>query len=148
MKLLTAFDRDLTPVSVTVDDCDYEANKRYRWRINDDDGYVYRNRGEKLMLHRTLLGLSKGDCKLGDHRDRNKLNNQRYNLRVVTHSESMANRAGWKSLPRGVYKVKAGYRAIVTIGRCKHRIGIYPTIANAGVEARAYRLLFMPGAVD
>jgi hypothetical protein len=100
------------------------------------------------MLHRVLLGLSKGDGKVGDHRDRNTLNNQRYSLRVVTRAESAANRAGWNALPRGVDRVKSGYRAIVTIGYHKHRLGIYPTVANAGAEARAYRRLFMPGAVD
>jgi len=72
--------------------------EKYNWSAQFCDGNYYaarRSLGENgktglVLMHRQLLGLKKGE--LGDHADRNRLNNQRYNLRLATFSENGCNR--------------------------------------------------------
>ena len=59
------------------------------------------NRREKL--HRYTLGLRKHDGKICDHINRNKLDNRRENLRIVTFTESNMNRASNKTDHKNVY---------------------------------------------
>lgn len=44
-----------------------------------------------VQLHRLILGIE-GTKKLGDHKNRNTLDNRRENLRIATHSENCKNR--------------------------------------------------------
>lgn len=77
----------------TIDDKDFEELGQMRWEL-DGNGYVYsrsqRNRSVKrIWLHKLLL-----DCPRSmeiDHIDGNILNNQRANLRVVTHADNLKN---------------------------------------------------------
>lgn len=82
-----------------VDDEDYNYLNQFNWYANERDYtfYALRNKWENgkleiVFMHREILKLIKGDGKIGDHKDRNGLNNQRYNLRIVSPSVSMLNR--------------------------------------------------------
>lgn len=90
--------------TVMVDDEDYDEVMKHKWSVtvNSNTTYVYRtistNRyrnGKRIrtsvLLHRFLLGIT-GPKIEADHRDHNGLNNQRYNLREVTHQQNMFNR--------------------------------------------------------
>jgi hypothetical protein len=58
-------------------------------------GYVATNTGgQRCYLHRLILGLEPGNPLVCDHINRNKLDNRRANLRVVTQKENCANRGG------------------------------------------------------
>ena len=78
-----------------VDDEDYERVNQYKWHISKDNRTDYftvkggPNKGN-LYLHRFILGLGK-TIKVVDHKDRNTLNNQRSNLRLVTQRENVLN---------------------------------------------------------
>jgi hypothetical protein len=52
-------------------------------------------------MHREIMGFSPYDGKIGDHKDRNGLNNQRYNLREATFSINNHNRRGNKNNTSG-----------------------------------------------
>lgn len=84
-----------------VDDADYEALARYRWRQRRD-GYVVRSDrsipSRQRRLHQDLAGPGEGYV---DHIDRNKLNNQRGNLRRVTVRQNATNRS-----PQGASRFK------------------------------------------
>jgi predicted protein tyrosine phosphatase len=57
-------------------------------------------------MHRTIMGLSYKDSKQCDHIDGNRLNNQMYNLRIVTPLQNASNRQKHKnstSIYKGVY---------------------------------------------
>jgi len=78
-----------------VDDDDYEWLAQYKWYACEkrhlQEVYATREEGPRnakirISMHREILGLKKGDKRLGDHKDRNTLNNQRYNLRIVSTS--------------------------------------------------------------
>uniref|UniRef100_A0A6M3IXR6 Putative HNH endonuclease n=1 Tax=viral metagenome TaxID=1070528 RepID=A0A6M3IXR6_9ZZZZ len=78
-----------------VDAEDYERLARYNWYAiyhkSSDMYYAARNdrsTGNKIcvLMHREILGLGEYDEYLGDHIDRNSLNNRRLNLRVASKS--------------------------------------------------------------
>ncbi len=85
---------DVTNGTIEVDEVDYEFVSTLSLRINGW-GYAqcsapveYRNKllHEIIAERSGLIVIEKVD-----HEDRNKLNNQRYNLRSVTHSQNLHN---------------------------------------------------------
>ena len=74
-----------------VDDEDYERANRFNWYLRD--GYVARQVSGKpsvIWLHRWLMGAEKGQYV--DHKNRNKLDNQRLtNLRFATRAQNARN---------------------------------------------------------
>lgn len=78
--------KNIDGVNVTVDDKDADLLNRIRWRIAPN-GYVYAT----VYLHR-LIAKAPLD-KHVDHVDRDKANNSRKNLEVVTPQENMARRS-------------------------------------------------------
>ena len=83
-----------------VDDEDYECVAQYKWCALVRPKTVYAKRAEGSsrgpnthtthLLHRFILGIT--DPKVNvDHKDRNGLNCQRYNLRIATKSQNAGN---------------------------------------------------------
>lgn len=87
-----------------VDDGDYQKLIEFKWyALKRECGfYAVRNRTKEdgsqtmVLMHREILNLKDSNIR-GDHADHNGLNNQRYNLRVATHSENNANRKSAKN---------------------------------------------------
>jgi hypothetical protein len=79
-----------------VDDEDYDRVNQFNWYANDSDlPVVYAERkirtdsGEQtsITMQRFILGVTDPEMQV-DHRDRNGLNNQKYNLTPATHGLS------------------------------------------------------------
>lgn len=83
-----------------VDDEDYERASQYKWfaQINRKTVYAQRStprvEGKQgvQLLHRFLLNLPGGHNPEVDHKDRNGLNCQKYNLRTATRQQNCCNR--------------------------------------------------------
>jgi hypothetical protein len=78
-----------------VDDEDFEKLSKFTWCL-DSKGYAFRHftsggKQTRIKMHREVLGL-KGKFPLADHRDCDRLNNQKHNLRQVTYAQNSANR--------------------------------------------------------
>ncbi len=77
-----------------VDDDDYEKLSGYRWHLQSQ-GYAARGvakpdgHGELVLMHRVITGAGPGEKV--DHRDRDRLNNTRGNLRLATHAQNLHN---------------------------------------------------------
>lgn len=68
--------------------------------------------GRHVVTHRILWELINGEIPEGyeiDHKDRNGLNNELSNLRLVRKSEQNANRGNWGAYGRFITKTKSGF---------------------------------------
>jgi hypothetical protein len=127
-----------------VDAEDYDEIAKTRWHVGSN-GYARHGtsgRDFKLM-HRLLLGLERGDKRNVDHRNGNKLDNRRENLRVVTHAQNLQNRFSSStalSAFRGVsFKREERWLAALTVDGVEHRLGRFPTEIEAALAVDAWR---------
>jgi hypothetical protein len=91
-----------------VDDDIYELIKGEKWYLNKA-GYPARDlhhERKRLLLHRYILNLNKGDGKVVDHVSGNKLDNTRNNLRICSHLDNLRNQRVRKDSVSGYKGVK------------------------------------------
>ena len=131
-----------------VDDDDYKELNKYKWHVREDGKTFYAQRSSSrrdgpkhiIRMHRQILGLTKSDGKIGDHINRDGLDNRRENLRIVSCAGNSHN--------HGMHKFnKSGHTGVWWFGRDKlwHaritsnnkniNLGYYPHI-NDAIEAR------------
>jgi hypothetical protein len=136
-----------------VDEADLPLVESHRWSLHAK-GYAYRSQRDagsilSVLMHRSILGLTPGDGMQADHRDGNRLNNVRSNLRVVTNLENGQNLdplgGRGASRHRGVSITRRGgrirWRAVHHGPRRKaYYIGTFRTEEEAAEAARAWRL--------
>ena len=113
-------------IAIQVSDEDFDWLNSFNWHINSN-GYAIRNygghRSKQKYMHREILGLTKRS-EIADHKDRNRLNNQRDNLRLATNSQNAANKnvlVSKTSIYRGVSLYRTGnqWDAFIKF-ECKH----------------------------
>jgi len=74
-----------------VSDRDYSKVAHIRWILNKD-GYARMSKRPHSMMYHVIMGYLPKKFEW-DHRDTNKLNNQRSNLRISSHSQNRINRS-------------------------------------------------------
>lgn len=133
-----------------VDDEDYDRVRVFKWHAyrDPDSGTWYAaswQSGQKIKLHRFVLGLRYGEALEVDHRDSNGLNNLKTNLRKASHAENMRNRSiqrnntsGFKGVCRDRLKWKA---YIKSNGKMLH-LGVFlkPEDAANAYDVKARQL--------
>ena len=87
---------------VYVDEIDYELLKDYKWYCVKEGYCMTVINKIPVKMHRLIMGDPKG--KIVDHIDTNPYNNQRNNLRIVTHFENAQNRKKNKNKSESSYK--------------------------------------------
>lgn len=118
-----------------VDKKDFDAVSKHKWYLAGK-GYATTSRG--VTMHVFLLGKQKG--KQIDHKDGNKLNNCRSNLRHCFASENHANTMLQKNSSSGFkgvsfFKPIKKWRAYINKDRKQHNLGYFEDKIDA---ARAY----------
>jgi hypothetical protein len=120
---------------------DYDRVGHYHWRLSKA-GYVYRRytsgiRNHSIYLHQVILDAPSGFQR--DHRDADRLNNTRENLRLATQQQNTANarkRKGCTSRFKGVSRLKGEWwQAGITFEGRSIYLGIFKDEIEA---ARAY----------
>lgn len=138
-----------------VDPEDFEQFGSFRWCLTG--GYAVRSvwRDGKpfgLILHREILGLSRGDGHIVDHINRDKLDNRKVNLRVLTPEASLQNtssRARSSSRYRGVRRSRSGrWEARAQMDKKFHYIGTFDLEIDAAKASARWRRDNMPFAVE
>jgi hypothetical protein len=138
---------------VLVDDEDYEELSKYKWYLSkgkhtfyvhmDDNTYEkgVRIKRVTVLMHRSLMGVPKGDKRIVDHIDGNGMNNQKSNLRICTVTENNRNqvhsRGDFSSQYKGVYwcKDKKLWATEIRINKKKKFLGRFKSQV---VAARTY----------
>ncbi len=117
-----------------VDDEDFEWLNHFSWTLNKK-GYAKAN----ITMHRALMLAPKD--KQVDHKDWNKLNNQKSNLRLCTNAQNQQHSARGKKNKLGFKGINKSrnltnpYVARITVNKVRKIIGHYKTPYDA---ARAY----------
>lgn len=147
-------DRDGTIRAFAVVDADdFERLAGFNWSLTGG-GYVRRRCGTRMVkLHREILGLRRGDKLDADHKNRDRLDYRRANLRVCTRQQNRQNTSGWKrasSRYRGVSfdKPRGSWKACAKLHGRQHFIGRFPTEQEAADAAAAWREIHMPFNVE
>lgn len=101
---------------------DFDRLNKHRWSLTRD-GYACRwvredGRTRAISIHREVLGLSPDDPRWGDHKEGDKLDNRRSELRAVTPRQNRRNsRSTSKTGVKGVSLHSCGqYEARINIG--------------------------------
>lgn len=88
-----------------VDDEDFERVKDYSWSLLRG-GYVRSNIGSRtIYLHRVIMLVREDE--MVDHKNHNKLDNRKQNLRICTQSQNLANKR-----VKNLTKNTSGYKGV------------------------------------
>ena len=120
---------------------DYDKIKNYCWYIRDD-GYVMTNMYSKnrtIGLHQIIMS-NNDDTLLIDHWNHKKYDNRKFNLRIITPSQSVMNRGLFSNNTSGVtgvgwVKSKQKWRARINVLKKEINLGLFSNFEDA-VEAR------------
>ncbi|QKW95336.1 AP2 domain-containing protein [Ralstonia phage RPZH6] len=116
---------------ILVDDEDFEWLSKWRWWV-EKNGYARcRVDGKNVSMHRLILGLT-GPSIHADHKNGEKLDNRRDNLRACTISQNTQNRKrnAEKIVPlKGVTPQTSGkgYTARIQCGGRSRHLGTFET---------------------
>ena len=129
-----------------VDDADYDRLARHKWTAVWSKNTRSWKAVRYVMMAREVLDLA--DPKIiADHENHDTLDNQRGNLRGVTHSQNMMNKRGaYRNSKTGVRGVSAHhklFRARIDVNGKQINLGDFPTIELAAAAyATANRQYF------
>lgn len=133
-----------TGLVTLIDDEDADLVLDVRWSLNNHYARGRLSDGRLEYLHRLLMGLTPGDPRQVDHVNRDKLDNRRENLRIVTVAEQRHNqgsRPNTSSRYRGVslYRRTGRWAAQVKLHGRRHHLGYFSTEEAAAEVAAAFR---------
>lgn len=145
--------RDGSVAASTIIDAEDAALAEATWRL-DFHGYAFRGKRidgvyHHISLHRAVCGLIRHEPGEVDHRNRNRLDNRRLNLRVGTHAQNQRNisgKAGGHSSHRGVTFHKPSRRWQARYGRTW--IGAFATEQEAAQAASTWRAEHVPDSTE
>lgn len=117
-----------------VDDEDYDSVISEKWYL----AVGYAQAAGSVYMHRLLMGFPEG-MEI-DHRNGNKLDNRKENLRVATHQQNLFNRSAQKNNvggDKGIHLTKSTgrWRAQLKFGKRRIHVGYFDSPEEA---ARAY----------
>ena len=126
---------------------DYDLIKDYRWTC--EYGYIicYKTENMKrfrIQFHRLVMGLSKEDERIIDHKNLKRNDNRKENLRICTYSQNTFNRnrkaktnkSGHVGVNIVHTKTKGDrYRVLITANGVRHNLGYYDNLQDA-INAR------------
>jgi hypothetical protein len=139
-----------------VDEEDAVWLGRWNWRLHRN-GYAWRGRkiggrvGQyfTILMHRVILDLPHGCPFEVDHRNGDRLDNRKANLRICTHAENGQNQPG-RNGTRGVswHEARGMWRARVTLEGRERALGYFDSKDEARAAVIAWRAKHMPFATE
>lgn len=140
MKKIPLYNKKKISGYVLVDDLDLIWLSKYKWTLSQT-GYARGMVNKKdTLMHRLILKLS-SRYELTDHIDRNKLNNQKNNLRKVTYQQNNINRSSkkkWKGVVFDKRNKTLCWRAEINNNGNNLFLGHYDTPEKAAIIYNRY----------
>lgn len=131
-----------------IDNVEYEWLSQWKWQARKEGRTWYAARTEKLpnsrrcsiRMHREIMGLKHGDGLECDHVNGDGLDNQRANLRIVSHKENQRNLRRQLNNTSGYIgvswrKSKERWEAYIMVDYKQKHLGLFDVAEEA---ARAY----------
>lgn len=91
-------------LAALVDDDDYDRLNQFKWCASFHDPNFYAVRGGPdglIRMHREVLGLKRGDKRVGHHINENTLDNRKENLEACTNNKNMSYCERWRGSKTG-----------------------------------------------
>jgi hypothetical protein len=136
-----------------VDANDFETVAKHKWRLRNGYAVAWITidaETKSFYMHRFLMGLVHGDKRQVDHKNLNRLDNRRKNMRIVSGSleqtQNQGSRPGSSSKYRGVSwdKQHRKWEGSVTINYKKFNLGLFENEEDAANAAYLFRQEHMP----
>ena len=118
-----------------IDKEDLELASQYTWHVNKKGYCMARDGDTMVLLHRLLMGSPKSSI---DHKNRDKTDNRKKNLRVCSQSQNLVNRgmlSNNTSGYRGVSKSHGKWTSMLGVDGKNIYLGTFEDIVDA---AKAY----------
>lgn len=133
-----------------VDDDDFEYLNQWKWYCSTQNRAVREqsignNRSKMIWMHRVINKTPDGlDT---DHKDRDPLNNQKSNLRTLSHHKNMFNRTLAKNNNSGHsgiswFKDSNKWRAYITVMNKQIHLGLYSSLDEAILKRKEAELKY------
>ena len=140
-----------------IDDNDFERVSKYKW-ILSSGGYVIArySLGERysygklkmitILMHRFIMNLSEPN-EFIDHKDLDKLNNQKHNLRIASNGQNQHNKRAYRNNRSGfkgvsLHKASGLYQAVIRCNCITISLGYFKCKKEAAVEYNKAALLY------
>lgn len=125
--------------TVLVSECDLPLVQGYEWRVRPFKELFYAVHDDlhvRTYMHRVIMGFTRGDKRIVDHRNGNGLHNQRPNLRECTHKQNLWNRqiVGGNAGYFGVYEQNSKFAASFNSDGKRHYLGLFETAVEAAAR--------------
>lgn len=128
---------------VFIDDEDYDLVSNYGWYIrkvgNNFYAYAHKPGGlKKIQMHRLIMGITDSNIFI-DHKDRDGLNNQKSNLRIVDKSKNAANSYKRRNCTSPKYKgvswskVAKKWHGYINKENKRHYLGLFESEKEAAI---------------
>lgn len=117
-----------------VDDQDFDLCGMYSWRCTNGYAIAIERGTQKTVLLHKLIAERMGIVNIADHKDRDRLNCQRENLRESTYSQNGANASVSRNNKLGVKGVhwrKNSYTACITVNGKSIHLGNFNSVEEA-----------------
>lgn len=153
MKIKLLNNKNCVVGETVVDEEDYVSLSNWVWRLHPD-GYAVRytrinGKFSAVLMHRKILGLYENDQRQGDHVNRNRLDNRRSNLRIITSNGNRQNRSSHRTAGKhkrtssfrgvGWSKSRSKWRARVRIEGKLYELGYFDIEEEAAQAAENFR---------
>lgn len=125
-----------------IDEEDYIKVRTLVWSFDGEYVSSHSPEGKKIYLHRFVMDVTSPSIQV-DHRDGDKLNCKKLNLRLATNQQNSYNSSGHKlklsGLPKGVFKCGKKYSALIKHNGVQIYLGVHSTVekAQAAYQAKA-----------